>query len=676
MISQHPYACLRGLCFFICFFMSQALFAQDNPPSTFGKISVSDFENQVYAIDSSANAVILADVGQAEFIANSRAWFSIRYKHYRRIHILNKNGYDHANVLIGLYMEGANQEKLVSAKGNTYTLSDGKIETTKLTNDQIFTEKQSANRVVNRFTLPNVKEGCIIEYEYTTTSDFLFRLPSWAFQGSIPRLWSEYTVSIPEFLEYVFLAQGYHPLHKHDTKTNPAIYTVANQTGVSSKQNAVSIRTKVITNRWIMKDVPVLKEEPFTSTLANHISNIEFQLSAYAPPLARQKIMSSWPETCKKLLEYETFGADLGKENRWLAEYIGSIIDTVPGQLDRAKRIYAYMRDNYTCTQRRGLYLSKAGLRNVASAKGGRTSDINLLLTAMLRYAGLDAAPVILSTRDNGYPHIMYPLMHKYNYVVVAVKIEGENHLLDASQQQLPFGTLSPDCYSGVGRKIDAVGEPIALFPDSLIERKVASVRVFTDDQGRLSNEIDQWPGKFESMHIRTKLKADGLEGFRKETAGKLGSSYTLDHAEANGYRTPDSSVHIKYVYHSNNTTEQVIYIQPLQHEIAKENPFKSADRKYPVEMPFGFDNTITFSLYIPDGYQMEEIPKQLVISLDDARSCIFQYRVNQQNNMIQISSRIICKRATFMPEEYEALRAFFDHIVKKQNEHIVLKKI
>ena len=74
--------------------------AQENSSAKFGKISPDDFKTKVYAIDSSAAAVIIADKGSTEIVGNSKGWFSLEFKHFKRIHILNKNGYDAADVQV------------------------------------------------------------------------------------------------------------------------------------------------------------------------------------------------------------------------------------------------------------------------------------------------------------------------------------------------------------------------------------------------------------------------------------------------------------------------------------------------------------------------------------------------------------------------------------------------
>ena len=80
----------------------------------------------------------------------------------------------------------------------TYNLENGKVVETKLdVKSNVFKDKIDKNRVVKKFTFPNVKEGSIIEFEYTLVSDFLNNLQPWEFQGAYHRLWSEYNLSLP-----------------------------------------------------------------------------------------------------------------------------------------------------------------------------------------------------------------------------------------------------------------------------------------------------------------------------------------------------------------------------------------------------------------------------------------------------------------------------------------------
>jgi hypothetical protein len=82
-------------------------------------------------------------------------------------------------------------------------------------------------------------------------------------------------------------------------------------------------------------------------------------------------------------------------------------------------------------------------------ARKGNVAEINLLLTAMLRYAGLEAYPVILSTTEHGYALEMFPMIRNFNYVITQLKLPGKNMYLDASYPTMAFGRLAPDCLAG-----------------------------------------------------------------------------------------------------------------------------------------------------------------------------------------------------------------------------------
>ncbi|MBW7892486.1 MAG: hypothetical protein H3C48_15965, partial [Chitinophagaceae bacterium] len=78
----------------------------------------------------------------------------------------------------------------------------------------------------------------------------------------------------------------------------------------------------------------------------------------------------------------------------------------------------------------------------------------NLLLAAMMKQQGIEAYPVLLSTRDHGYTNELYPLINRFNYVVCAVKIEGIYYYLDATSPLIGFNYLPGYCYNGHARII------------------------------------------------------------------------------------------------------------------------------------------------------------------------------------------------------------------------------
>src|ERR1700730_13143155 len=112
----------RALSLFACLlFISQNyLFSQDKLNIKFGKVSNEDFDLSRYKYDSGANAVVIADIGNSYFEGNSKGGFSLVFKRQTRIKILNKNGFDAADVYIPLYVNQQSKEEVNGLKATTY----------------------------------------------------------------------------------------------------------------------------------------------------------------------------------------------------------------------------------------------------------------------------------------------------------------------------------------------------------------------------------------------------------------------------------------------------------------------------------------------------------------------------------------------------------------------------
>jgi Domain of Unknown Function with PDB structure (DUF3857)/Domain of Unknown Function with PDB structure (DUF3858)/Transglutaminase-like superfamily len=657
------YLCAAGL----------ACFAQEKSGVRFGKVVPEDFKPLTYSIDTNASAVIIADIGSTEIEGNRKGWFSLVFKHYRRTRILNKNGYDAADVIISLFASGDEEEKLDDLKATTYNLENGKVVETKLDiKNGLFREKISKNLVRTKFTFPALKEGSIIEYEYRVKSDFLFNLQPWEFQGAWPRLWSEYNVTIPEFISYVFLLQGYQTPVKERKDTRRS-FAVQDNTSLNAASRFI-FSAAVSTYRWIMKDVPVLKEESFTSTLRNHISKVEFQLSEYREPLPPEKKIKTWEQFTEELLEADDFGAELDKDNFWIGDLLNTILHGETGPLDKARRIYSFVRDNFTATGYNGVLLTQP-LRTIAKKREGTSAEINLLLIALLRYAGLPADPVILSTRDHGYTYADYPLLDKFNYIIAKTKAGKDSFYLDASDPWLGFGKLGYECYNGHARIINEDATPVEFSADSLLEKSITSVFVTSDDAGNLSGIIQQTPGYYESSRLRSVIKEKGRELFFAEIKKGFGADTRISDSNIDSLNQFDEPFNILYKFETKVSGEDIVYFNPMLAEGYKENPFQSATRLYPVEMPYATDETFSMQMEIPKGYEVDELPKEVIVRLNENNDGIFEYRISEVNGIISLRSRLRISHTFFLPDEYATLREFFNLVVKKHNEQIVFKK-
>ena len=643
---------------------------QDKSPVKFGKISAEDFKT-IYTIDSNASAVVVADIGSSEITGNLKGWFSIEFRHFKRIHILRENAFDLADIEIMLYTEGNNEEELKSIRAHTYNYENGKIVETKLdTRKSVYSTPVNKDHLAKKFTLPAVKAGSIIEYEYTVNSDFIFNMHPWFFQGDHPCLWSEYNVSIPDFLYYVFLQQG--KINK-TKKTRQERFSIINTRG-ASPTSSEPLMAGVTDYRMLMKNVPALKEESYTTSLSNHIAKVEFQLAEIRPPLEQRDIMGDWLGAVETLLQDEYFGAQLNKDNSWMNDELKIALNGAINENEKARNIYRYIQSTFSCINYNKIYADQP-LKTVLKNRTGSEAEINLLLVTMLRKAGLAADPLLLSTKSHGYAYADYPLMDRFNYVIARLKIGGKVHFLDASRPYLGFGRLPWTSYNGHARVIDADATAVELPSDSLLETKITSVMITASEKGELNGTVQMIPGYFESFDYRMIIKDEGQGEFLKFLSNDAGAGVEIKNIRIDSLEKFEEPIQVNYDIRIRSGQDDIVYFNPMLGEGYKENPFKSAKRLYPVEMPYTFDETYLFQMNIPANYEVDILPKSTRVNLDEEGNSFFEYITDTRGGIISLRSRIKLSRTYFLPEEYELLRDFFATIANTHSSQVVLKK-
>lgn len=656
--------------------------AQEKSNYKFGKLTPEDFSLSAEKFDSGANALIIADVGTAKFEGSNKGGFTLIFTHFMRVKIVNKNGFDIGSREISLYHNhDGDYEKLSSIKASTFNLENGVISETKLDEKSIFTQKYNNNIDDKKFTLPALKEGAIFDIEYTIKSPFDFRLMPWSFQGGYPKLWSEYSVTIPPPLHYVMRMQGDTHFDIDETKDLPIVYIVRVSNGTGS-DDSYNIDGNSTYRHWVKKNVPGIYEEPFTTTIDNYYSRISFQLMCVQwnkeDPIHDRN--STWTGISASLLKDEDFGLPLTYDNNWMSDDLARITQGSNSEEDKTRKIYAYVRDNFKSVGKAGydknsLY-TNSSLKEVYKKKEGNVAEINLLLTAMLRKADIKADPVILSTRDNGISDPSYPLLREYNYVICEAHPSDKWVTLDASQPYNAYGQLSDICYNGWAHVInEEMPVPLYFTADSVSETSLANVVIINDDKGKSSGSMTNLLGTNESFDVRKEVNSSSLKEYEKKIQTEIGSDMAIENLGVDSLKKYDFPVTVHYDFDLKSlSSENILYFNPMLGGRYKTNPFKSMDRHYPVEIPYKIDETYLLTMDIPAGYQVDELPKSVRVAYNENEGS-FEYLIQKQESSIQMRVHLKFNKAFFPVDEYSTLRDFFAFVVKKEDEQIVFKK-
>ncbi len=641
----------------------------------FGNVSAEDFAKNSYAIDTSADAVYLFDNASSHHVGNSSGWFSVIYEVHTRIRLLRKKSFDDlATVEIPLHKWQSDKDKLTDLQAATYNIENGKVVVTKLDKSAFFTIKDGDDQLM-KFTFPNLREGSIIEYTYKKTIPNFQYLPSWTFQGKYPRLESIFETEVPDFFEFVTMNQGYLKATDENVSYSSDNFFIVDQSASThAGTESISLRSTTVKHTWIYKNVPGIKTEEYISQLGNYVQKVSFQFSAtHFTDISPKYFLHSWPDAAVELMKNKNFGIDLDKNNGWLKDEIAASIEGEKDPLLKAEKLYTAVRDNYKSTNDYTFLLSQP-LKKTAQAKSGNVADINLLLVAMLRNQGFTANPLLLSTRTNGRAFDQYPILDKFNYVIAELEIDNKIYLLDASDPDLGFNKLNPECYNGNGRVITTKPFLVNLSPDILNESSVSSVFLINGEKGKMSGTSSTLMGDIESTNMRINLKKETAENYFKDIQKSFSYDIKMANARIDSLKQPGMPVSVQYDFNF-KMDDDIVYFNPILSEnVYKTNPFKSAKRFYPVEMPYCMDETYILDMEIPEGYVVDELPKPEKAMMN-GKDGFYEYLIQQADGHIQLRSRLKLNKATYDPAYYETLRNFFAFVVQKQNEQIVFKK-
>jgi hypothetical protein len=181
--------------------------------------------------------------------------------------------------------------------------------------------------------------------------------------------------------------------------------------------------------------------------------------------------------------------------------------------------------------------------------------------------------------------------------------------------------------------------------------------------------------GYYQSLNTRKKIKESGKENYFKDIQKGLGNDAEMENSSIDSLDNYEVPLAVKYDFKYDTDDPNTFYVNPFFGEAYKSNPFTAAERYYPVEMPYTIDETLVFSFVIPEGYVVDEMPKSLRMALDEQGSGKFEYLISEAGGTISMRTKLSLKKAFYLPEEYELLREFFNQVVKKEAEQIVLKK-
>jgi hypothetical protein len=658
----------------IVLLLTNAVFAQKRE---LGKVTVDELKEKVCPSDSSAAAAVLFNIGEVRFDYFEGRGFVINTKVRTKIKIYKKEAYELANKSVQYYIGPNVIERLSFKDAATYNLVDGKVVKTKLKNDGEFEEKVNKSWGRKKIALPNVKEGSIIEYEYNLESDGIGVLEDWIFQMDVPVVFSQFKTFVPEYYAYKPLLRGFLTPKFETTSTTKTIYSTVKDRSYSRPtefSNSQSSYTEV-TSTYTLENIPALKDESFVNNIKNYIASIEHELTSISyPGEPVRNLSTTWESVVKTIYDNDNFGIELNKTG-YFDNDLNALLNGLKSNEEKIVTIFNFVKSRMNWNESFG-YSCSDGVRKAYQDKVGNVAEINLMLTAMFRYAGIEANPIILSSRGNGIS--LFPSRTAFDYVISGIELNGQIVLFDATSKNALPNILPVRDLNWFGRLIrkDGSSEQVNLMPKSS-SKEIINVIGEISGEGKVSGKLRDQYLDYNAFNYRERNNNVNNESL-VERIEKSHPGLEISEFEVQNRNDLSKPIIENYAFDLDNTVEIIgdkMYLSPMLFFTMNENPFKQEKREYPVDFVFPHQDKYNISLKLPEGYVVESLPQPKAIAMPEDMAN-FKFNLSNNGSQLQMVCSLDINRAVIGSEDYETLKSFFKEVINKQTEKIVLKKI
>ncbi|MBL3658436.1 DUF3857 domain-containing protein [Fulvivirga sediminis] len=654
---------------FLTALLPACLWAQEHTFSReFTEVGDPEMDMSIYDKDPNAEAVILFDIGVSEFLDET---YNIKFVRSKRIKVLKSSGVDYATVRIPFYKDGYGKTEIVrNIEAYTYNKENGEIVKKSLNPKSIYEEKINERWNVKKFAFPDVKVGTVIEYQYELETPFHFNLPDWQFQDVIPTVYSCYTAKMVPFYEYIYIAQGIRNFDYHHSEVSK----IKRKYGSVSKSYGQNIGSGFeffdYVHTYAMEDVPAFKNEGFITSMDDYIMKIDFQLAKFhSPQGGEREIMTTWPELSEGLYKNEHFGKYIKSSQKQAKKLLEEMSLGGLGETAKAATLIEFVRNQFTFNKIFTKYAHQSA-KDLVDKRLGSSGEINLFLLSLLEEAGLEAYPVILSTRSHGKISADYPFDHFFNYVVVMVYADGKSFLADAVQNFVPFHRLPIWCINGRGLVLKEMPAWVNLENDM---PSYLTVRLNTDLN---LNELEA--NYFVTVQT-TDYEAFEYKYNYEDNEEKLTNAFLKD-----GFKSVKSMASFNYGKNdkpygiSFNATSELgainakIILSPFLKFPIQENQLHQKNRTYPIDMVYASLRKYEALIGVPEGYAVMALPENYKLNNE-----LVYIDVNYVNEgeVVKVNASYMFKKSIYQPEEYPKVKEYYDEIVKRFNQQIAFEK-
>jgi len=573
---------------------------------------------------------------------------------YLRIKILTEEGRKYANVEIPFFN---GNESIHSIKARTIR-PDGTIANFEgKPIDKMIVKAKGIKYMAKVIVLPDVQVGSIIEYHYLNQLNdrYIFN-SNWILSEELFTKHAKFSLKPSSYFPVRFSWQGL-----------PA--------GIAPKNESGFVRLET-------NNIAAFQTEDYMPPQNELKARVDF---VYSEDSTMQADKFWKKEAKKKNDEVESF---IGKRKA-MEQAEAQIVSPNDTPEAKLQKIYARVQqlrntgfEAETTVQEKKREKGKAinNVEDVWKSGSGSGAEITWLYLALVRAAGLEAYPMLVSRRSEYFftPQTMDP--HRLDDNVVLVKLNGKDTFYDPGTAYTPFGMLPwPEtAVQGLRLGKDGGAWVTTTVPDSTVSNITRKADLRMTDQGGLEGKVTVTFSGLEALEMRMELRNED-ETTRTKYIEDVVREFIPVGIDVDLKNKPDWSsssptlvgeFELKVQGWASAAGHRALIPVGL-FGAPEKHVFEHAARVHPIYFDFPTARIDDVTIELPLGWKVNSVPPD---HKDEGRVCSYNTTAENKNGTLHLTRNLNINALVLDTKYYGALRKFFQMVKTTDEQQIVVQ--
>ena len=517
--------------------------------------------------------------------------------------------------------------------------------------------------------IPAADPGSIVGYEYDVEEQPFWLQDTWHFQSTDPVHESRFSLQLPPGWEY-----------KASWSSSPEVKPTA---GAGNSW------------QWAVTDVKAIRPERDMPPLSGVAGQM---IVSFFPPgeNSRNNEFGSWQSMgtwYEGLIDAQMATSDAIKQK------VAALVAGKTTPLSRMQAIAQFLQHDIRYV---AISLGIGGwqphpAQEVFTNRYGDCKDKATLMRTMLREIGVDSYQVVINNnRDSVTPNS--PPHNGFNHVILAIKLPddlsdpaliavaqypglGRFLFFDPTDEMTPLGQIQGQLQANYGLLVSPKGGKLVQLPQqspttNSIHREA---KLTLDISGKLVGDVVETRLGDRASSQRWRLReiqksADRIKPFESLLAGSL-AGFRIVKASMTNLNSTDLPFVLNYSFETAAYAKRagnMLLVRPRVLGNKASTILESKDpRKFPVEFDGPYQDTDSFEIALPPGYEVDELPPPANLDLSFAS---YHSKTEMAGRTIHYTRTVEVKELTVPVEKMDELKKFYRLIAADERSTAILK--